>query len=761
LVPSSRLAFIGNSLPRQCGIATFTTDLQQAIAKARVQAETAIVAMTDHGHVYNYPGAVRLQINDEEIEEYERAADFLNAGRFQAVSLQHEFGIFGGEAGNHVMALLSRLNMPIVTTLHTVLAEPKPVQRSVLKKVIDVSSKVIVMAEKAQNLLRTVYQVPADKIEIIPHGIPDTAFVEPDAAKAALGFAGKAVILTFGLLSPNKGIEVMIDAMPSILKRRPDLIYVVLGATHPNLVWQEGESYREKLIARAHSLGVQDHVVFLNRFVDQATLLNFISMCDVYVTPYLNEAQMTSGTLAYSFGLGKAVVSTPYWHAQELLAEGRGVLVPFGDAEAIGVEIAGLLTDDARRLAMRTQAYSSSRSMTWERTAERYLGVFESARRGHRSKAVARRIESVHPTESLSAPPMQLSHFLSMCDDTGLLQHAICSVPDRSHGYCVDDNARALLVACALNAPGEKRLSETLTSRFAAFIQHAWNPAHRRFRNFMSFDRRWLEDLGSEDSHGRTLWALGECARGDANESRRQWAASLFVEALAVTEHFSSPRAWAFTLLGLDAYCVALPKNSDARELRHLLADRLIALLSSVETKDWVWFEEGLSYDNARLPQALIVTGTTLSAPGYVAAGLKSLRWLMTLQTSGEGMFRPVGSEGFGGKRAPPSAFDQQPLEATAAISACLAAWRSDGDVRWKEDAARAFSWFLGTNDLSTPLVDVETGSCRDGLHPDRANENRGGESVVSYLLSLAEIRQLARLFGNRVKPAPLLALSA
>jgi glycosyltransferase involved in cell wall biosynthesis len=761
LVPSARLAFVGNSLPRQCGIATFTTDLQQAVAKAPGHVETAIVAMTDHGYTYDYPGVVRLQINDELIMEYERAADFLNAGHFQVVSLQHEFGIFGGEAGNHVMALLSRLTMPIVTTLHTVLAEPKPAQRSVLKKVIDVSSKVIVMAKKAQSLLRTVYDVPAAKIELIPHGIPDTAFHEPDAAKAALGFAGKPVILTFGLLSPNKGIEVMIDAMPSILKKRPDSIYVVLGATHPNLVRQEGESYRERLVARAQSLGVHDHVVFLNRFVDQATLLNFISMCDVYVSPYLNEAQMTSGTLAYSFGLGKAVVSTPYWHAQELLAEGRGVLVPFGSAEALGVEIGGLLTDDARRLAMRVHAYSSSRSMTWERTAERYLNVFESVRRGHPPKAVARRIEGIHSAESLPAPQMQLSHLLSLCDDTGLLQHAICSVPDRLHGYCVDDNARALLVACALNAPGEQRLSETLTSRLAAFLQHAWNPAHKRFRNFMSFDRHWLEDVGSEDSHGRTLWALGECVRSDANESRRRWAASLFIEALSATEKFSSPRAWAFTLLGLDAYCATLPKNAFARELRHLLADRLMALITSVETEEWVWFEECLAYDNARLPQALIVTGTTISAPSYVAAGLRSLRWLMTLQTSRDGVFRPIGSESFGAKREPPKPFDQQPLEATAAISACLAAWRADGDVKWKEDAARAFSWFLGTNDLSTPLVDVETGSCRDGLHPERANENRGGESVVSYLLSLAEIRQLARLFGNRTKPAPLLALRA
>jgi glycosyltransferase involved in cell wall biosynthesis len=761
LTPLRHVAFVGNSLPRRCGIATFTTDLQQAIAKSRVSVDTAIVAMTDHGHTYEYPAAVRCQIKDEKLTEYVRAAEFLNAGQFQVVCLQHEFGIFGGEAGNHVIALLSRLTVPIVTTLHTVLAEPSPMQRSVLKRIVDASSAVVVMAEKARDLLRSVYAVPSEKIEVIPHGIPDFAFVEPDVAKAKLGFAGKTIVLTFGLLSPNKGIEIMIDAMPSILKSRPNTIYVVLGATHPNLVRSEGEAYRERLVARAFALGVEEHVVFLNRFVDQATLLDFISMCDVYVTPYLNEAQMTSGTLAYSFGLGKAVVSTPYWHARELLANGGGILVPFADAKAIGSEIAGLLSDDERRNAMRERAYSSSRSMTWERTAERYIRVFEMARRAHPLKRIARRIESVTLPDSATAPSMQLSHLLSMCDDTGLLQHAVCSVPDRAHGYCVDDNARALLVACALNAPGEQRLPETLTSRLASFVQHAWNPERKRFRNFMSFDRRWLEDCGSEDSHGRTLWALGECARSDADDSRRQWAAALFAEGLATVERICSPRAWAFTLLGLDAYCSVIPQNAYARELRHILGDRLMSILSSVETSDWVWFEEGLSYDNARLSQALIATGMAVGAPAYLAAGLRTLRWLMTRQTSEEGVFRPVGTDSFGDKRTEPRAFDQQPLEATASISACIAAWHADGDVRWKDDAARAFSWFLGNNDLLAPLVDVETGSCRDGLHPDRANENRGGESAVSYLLSVAEIRQFARVVRNRDKPELLLALRA
>ncbi|HLY55344.1 MAG TPA: glycosyltransferase family 4 protein [Stellaceae bacterium] len=754
----SGLAFVGNSLPRRCGIASFTTDLQQAIANSYPDLTTCIVAVTDHGRAYDYPPDVGFEIDEDKIEDYQRAADFLNAGQFDVVSLQHEFGIFGGEAGGDIMALLALLTVPVVTTLHTVLSAPTRAQSDVMHRVIEASAKVVVMAEKGRALLRTVYRVPAEKIEVIPHGIPDVTFVDSANAKKKLGFSGRSVILTFGLLSPGKGVEVMIDAMPAILKSCPDAVYVVLGTTHPNLVRREGEAYRESLLDRVRELGIEHHVVFLDQFVDQATLLDFISMCDVYVTPYLNASQMTSGTLAYSFGLGKPVVSTPYWHAQELLADGRGILVPFGDAATTGKEIAALLTDDVRRRAICKRAYSTSRSMTWPRNAEQYLAVFERAMQGQGLRIVAQRGRNAPARPRATAPEMQTGHFLSMCDDTGLFQHAVHSVPDRSHGYCVDDNARALILACALNSPGEQRLSEALTSRFAAFVQHAWSPSAGRFRNFMSFDRRWLEESGSEDSHGRTLWALGECARGDANASRRRWAAGLFGEALPMAERLRSPRAWAFALLGLDAYCVAVADDASAERLRKLLADRLIALLSAVETADWVWFEERLTYDNARLPQALIVTGLSTGTPSYTEAGLRSLRWLMDQQTSPAGLFRPVGTAGFGRARKLPLPFDQQPLEATATISACLAAWRADGDVEWRDDAERAFSWFLGSNDLSEPLVDQETGSCRDGLHPDRANENRGGESVVSYLLSLAEIRRLARLSDDRPKFAPRLA---
>ncbi|MBK1664595.1 glycosyl transferase family 1 [Rhodospirillum rubrum] len=754
----SRIAFIGNSLPRRCGIATFTTHLRQAVGTRFPDIETFIVAMTDPGQDYAYPASVPIEVHQDRLEDYLHAADLLNDGNVDIACLQHEFGIFGGEAGENILALLGRLTMPIVTTLHTVLDQPTPAQRDVFDRLFALSGKLIVMAQKARELLRTVYRVPADKIEVIAHGIPDFPFVGSEKAKAELGFTGRTVILTFGLLSPNKGIEVMIDAMPAIVKSRPDAVYVVLGATHPNLVREQGESYRDSLRVRVQDLGLEDHVVFLDRFVDQDTLLRFISMCDIYATPYLNLAQMTSGTLAYSFGLGKPVVSTPYWHARELLADGRGILVPFGNAEAIGLAIAGLLTDDARREAMAERAYIGSRSMIWQRSAERYLDVFTAVLQDHQLHEAApaergRGLRAPH-----ASPEMRLGHFLAMCDDTGLFQHAVHVVPDRSHGYCVDDNARALLLACALNAPGEEPLAGPLIGRFAAFVQHAWNPDTRRFRNFLGFERRWLEDRGSEDSHGRTLWALGECARSDALASRRRWAAALFTQALPSVEGFTSPRAWAFTLLGLNAFCAAGVVDAQALRLRGLLADRLTALLGAVESDDWVWFEEGLAYDNARLSQALIVTGRATRTPAYLEGGLRSLRWLMTIQTAPAGFFRPVGSDSFGDLRQPPKPFDQQALEVAATIAACLAAWQADGDDQWRVEAMRSFDWFLGRNDLGIPLVDRETGSCRDGLHSDRANENRGGESVLSYLLSLAEIRRTARLGIDSATLLPLRA---
>jgi glycosyltransferase involved in cell wall biosynthesis len=741
-----RVAFIGNYLPRRCGIATFTHDLHMAVAKVHPELEISVVAMTDPGSTYDFPQAVRFQIRDDIIADNVHAAEFLNRAGIDVVSLQHEYGIFGGDAGGNIIELVSRLEMPIVTTLHTVLGQPTPTQRKVMDRVIEASTKIIVMAQKGSELLRAVHGVPAQKIDVIPHGIPDVPFLDTHHAKEKLGFAGKEVILTFGLLSPSKGIETMLDAMPGIINSCPNAVYVILGATHPNLVRDHGEAYRQGLMARVHELGIEDHVVFFNQFVEQSTLLEFISMCDVYVTPYLNQAQMTSGTLAYSFGLGRAVVSTPYWHAKELLGDGRGILVPFGDAKAMSAEIAGLLINDVRRHAMRKRAYAASRSMTWTETGKRYLANFEAACE-HVRPAIAfpgHRIVSKNSAGAI--PDVKIGHFLSLCDSTGMLQHAAHTVADRAHGYCVDDNARALMLTSALSSVGDAQLSERLTARFAAFVQHAWNADTRRFRNFMSFDRRWLEDQGSEDSHGRTLWALGECTSKDTDASRKKWAASLFRSALPVVEEFSSPRAWAFSLLGLDAYCAVIGADFPADRMRRLLADRLMALLATSEPENWPWFESVLAYDNARLPQALIQTGMTTRKSSYVAAGLRSLRWLMALQTAPSGCFRPVGTKSFGQLRQKPEAFDQQPVEAAASISACLAAARAESGIEWPAAAMRAFNWFLGDNDLQTSLIDPDSGGCFDGLHPDRANENKGAESALSYLLAIVEIREFNRV---------------
>jgi glycosyltransferase involved in cell wall biosynthesis len=744
--PLQSVAFVGNYLPRRCGIATFTQDLHRAVAAGRPDLESCVVAMTDSDRTYDYPSAVRFEVHDETVSDYVRAAAFLNNAGFDVVSLQHEYGIFGGEAGDNIIELLSRLQMPVVTTLHTVLAKPTYSQREVIRQIIDKSARVVVMAEKAREFLLSVHEVAPRKIEVIPHGIPDFPFLETHHAKAKFDLAGKMIILTFGLLSPNKGIEIMLDAMPEIIKSSPNALYVILGATHPNLMRQQGETYRESLTARVRSLGIEKHVVFFNQFVDQATLLDFISMCDVYTTPYLNEAQMTSGTLAYSFGLGKAVVSTPYWHAKELLSDGRGILVPFGDAKALSTEIAGLLTNDVRRDSMRKLAYAASRSMTWVQTAKRYLTALDTES-SNTGPAIVLPLDAAGSARNGHViPDIRIGHFLSLCDNTGILQHAVHSVPNRSHGYCADDNARALLFSSMLASFGEAQLPKSVTVRFAAFIQHAWNPDAGRFRNFMSYDRRWLEQQGSEDSHGRTLWALAECARTEIDPSRRKWAEALFEMALPVVESFSSPRAWAFSLLALDAYCKVAGGDVLGNRLRKLLADRLLSLISVTEAEDWVWFEDVLAYDNARIPQALIQTGLTTHTPSYVEVGLRSLRWLTALQTTPSGYFRPAGTNGFGRVRQRPEAFDQQPLEAAATISACLIAWRADDSAAWLTEALRAFEWFLGENDLQVALTDPETGSCSDGLHPDRANGNRGAESVLSYLLSLVEIRQLKRM---------------
>jgi glycosyltransferase involved in cell wall biosynthesis len=737
-----KIAFVGNYLPRKCGIATFTSDLLTAVAAGHPQRECFAAPVNDIEGGYEYPGVVRFEIEEQDLASYRRAADFLNIGNVDIVCLQHEFGIFGGPAGSHLLALLRELKAPVVTTLHTVLREPNLDQRRVMQELIGRSSRLVVMSMRGRQMLEEIYQAPPAKIDLIPHGIPDMPFVDPSFYKDQFGVEGKTVLLTFGLLCPNKGIEHVLNALPPILAEFPGVVYIVLGATHPNQLREQGEAYRLSLKRLAKKNKIEKNVIFYNRFVEPEELKEFIVAADLYITPYLTESQITSGTLAYAFGAGKAVISTPYWHAAELLAEEHGVLVPFGDASAIAGEVIALLRDDARRHAIRKNAYKLGREMIWSNVARLYMQSFECARL--EGAVVSRKSFATKTLDEgpRDLPELKLEHLSRMTDSTGMFQHAILTVPNFSEGYCTDDNARAFILTVLLDELGEQpERVRTLGTTYAAFLNYAFDLQTKRFHNHLSFDRRWLDAEGSEDCHARALWALGLAVGRSPYRSFQAMAGQLFGQALPAVVNFTSPRAWASSLLGIDEYLRRLSGDRAATQTRDALTTRLSELFDRANKPDWPWFEDELVYDNAKLAHALILTGRTTGQQALCEKGLRALRWLAEVQTSENGHFRPIGSNGFYRRGGPRANFDQQPIEAQTMISACLEAYRATLDASWHEQAHRAFDWFLGWNDLGRELYSPSTGGCRDALHVDRVNGNQGAESTLAFLLSLAEIQ--------------------
>ena len=744
----TRIAFVGNYLPRECGIATFTTDLCTALAAEYGEGRLFAIPVNDPDCSYDYPEQVRLELTQEDIASYERAADFLNFNSNDLVCLQHEYGIYGGAAGRYILALLRRLNMPLVTTLHTVLREPDRNQRIVLEEIAQLSDRLVVMSELAGQMLREVYAVPDGKIDVIPHGVPDMPFIDPNYFKDKFGTEGKSVLLTFGLLSPNKGIENVIRALPAILARHPNVMYIVSGVTHPHIRRREGERYREELQALAQQLGVSSHLILNNRFVSAEELVEHVGAADIYITPYRQEAQIVSGTLAIALGAGKAIVSTPYWYAKELLADKRGMIVPFDSPDAIAQAVVALLENDAERHAMRKRAYLYSRGTTWPKTARAYMASFQRARfeRSLLPRAAQLDDAGVDIVASKDALPLlSTAHLSAMTDDTGMLQHAIFSVPNTREGYTTDDNARALIVSTHLEKTASPELNAAqlgLSRRYLSFLWLAFNSGTGRFRNFLAYDRKWLEEVGSEDSHGRAIWGLGNVLARSQNAGLRGAAGRLFQAAVPASLTFSSPRAWAFSVLGLQAYLDWFPGDRAMQGARNTLANRLLDIYERSYSAAWHWFERSLSYSNARLPQALILAGRRSKNNRMVAAGIESLKWLAAIQhCSDSGVFVPIGSSGTFAEGAEKPRFDQQPVEACATISACLEAYRLTREEHWREEADRVFSWFLGKNDLHVPLYDATTGGCRDGLHPDRVNENQGAESTLSFLMALLEMQ--------------------
>ena len=746
------VAVIGNYLPRKCGIATFTTDLVKSISSNIPYSRCEAIAINDKPGGYNYPHEVRFEINQDNLSDYHTAAEFLNINHFDIISLQHEFGIFGGASGDYILTLLEDLQKPVVTTLHTVLTHPSQKQKQIMERLTDLSDRLVVMSKNAIDILHVVYDIPKEKIIFIPHGIPDMPFVDPSYYKEQFDLLGQKVLLTFGLLSQDKGLEYVIKGLPKVIKQIPDIKYIILGATHPDILEAEGEKYRNRLHGLVEQLNLSDHVIFKNHFVSFEELCDYLAATDVYITPYNSEEQITSGTLAYAAGTGKAVISTPYWYAKEMLSGGRGRLVPFKDEHAMADAILELFQNDAERHQMRKRAYDYNRNATWKEVARQYMDVFheiksEQNKQPRPYETSSSGYKSINGAE-LQLPDIKIDHLLTLTDDTGLMQHASFTTANREHGYCTDDNARALIVAMrAQNVPHIKKADsvklDELSNLYLGFLLHSYNNETARFRNFFTYARQWKNAVGSKDAHGRALWALGETVSSTKHNSDLTLASKLFMRALKTAESFDSPRAIAFTQIGIREYLKTFNRDSKVRRTYKLLAERLFEQFKQNASEDWPWPEDILTYSNGKLPHALILAGDYLEREDMRQMGLQALNWLLDIQTE-NGHLAPIGNQSWYKRNEKKSRFDQQPVEINALVEASIAAYKSSGNKNWIKRAKFCFSWFLGNNDLNLPLYDPRTGGCHDGLQPENVNKNEGGESTLAWLMSLIIMHQLS-----------------
>ncbi len=722
------VALLGSYPPRRCGIASFTEDLSAAIAGARPEMDVQVVAMGDGG-TYAYPPRVTLVVEQDDLASYEAAAHALNARRCDLLCVQHEFGIFGGPDGSYLLNLLRRVRAPIVTTLHTVLERFTPGQAHVVEELAALSTRLVVMSERAMGFL-VAHGVPREKIAFIPHGIPDID-ADHEAEKARMGLLGRDLILTFGLLSPNKGIEVAIRALPALVRDRPDALYLVLGATHPHVRARHGETYREHLVTLAAELGVSANVRFDGTYSDPAGISRAIAAADICLLPYRNREQITSGTLAYALGNGKAVVSTPFWHAEELLADGRGALTPFGDHDAMGQVLGDLLCGPDARAEMERRASTYGARMRWPNVARSYGEVFDVAL-----------LPRPALKKGLRLPAVRLDHVAALTDSTGILQHATVAVPKLREGYTTDDNARALHLAALVCTDPQ---APAIARRTLSFLDHALDPARRRFRNFMAYDRSWLDEDGGDNAQARAVRALVAAAHG-LGGALGATARELLARSLPTLDDLTHPRAQAIALIALAEHATHVELAPDLRALADRYAAKLLHLRAECATRSWPWFERSLSYSNAKLPHGLIAYGRAFADAVAIDAGLEALGWLETQQTASDGTFLPIGCERAYGRGEARPLWDGQPVEVYATVAATLEAHRATGDVAWLVAARRALEWLFGRNALGLPLYDPETGGSRDGLRRNGLNANQGAESTLALWLSLAEYERAVQL---------------
>ena len=741
------IVYVGTSVPKRCGIATFADDLGTSVSGEMGGRPYRVVAITDRAGGYDYPSEVTFEIRQNVIRDYALAAEYLNGSSAQVVSLQHEFGIYGGDAGKYLSVLLCHLKKPVITTLHTILDNPSRDYREAFEDVINSSQRLVTMSQTGARMLREIYGVPESKISVIHHGVHDVPFVDSNFYKEQFNVEGLTVLLTFGLLSPNKGIETALEALPAVVKKYPDTVYIILGATHPEVKKVYGEAYRLSLERKARDLQIVDNVVFQNRFVDLQELTEYVSCCDIYITPYLAKEQITSGTLAYAVGMGKAVVSTPYWYAEELLADSRGVLVDFGDVKGMANALSDLIGDSVRRNRMRKLAYEYGRTMVWREVGRQYVEMFLDVLHERENLDVG----SVWKQKMLpqtTLPELKLDHLMSLSDNVGLLQHACFGIPDRDHGYSADDVGRGLAAIMTLyNQQKDEQVLPWIRT-YVSFLKHSQTETGH-FHNFMSYDRRFQDDHGSDDTLGRCLWGLGTVVRWGPKEQIRALAQDMMDKATPRILEIEAPRAMAYTIIGIDHLLQKFEGASQFRRLLVQLADNLVSLYKGNRTADWHWFEDILTYGNAKIPESLLRAYQVTQNEEYLNIGLESLEFLTTEQWNGV-YFELIGNEGWYPKGGEKAFFGQQPVDAGYLVEAYVAASEVSDKYKHLELARLAFEWFLGRNRLNAALYDFADGSVADGMDSNGISANQGAESVVCYLLA---VLALSELKAQRIQP--------
>ncbi len=729
-----KIAYIGTYPPRQCGIGTFTNNLIRAViantGHENPEDAAMVIAINDHDNQYKYPPEVKKVIRQDHQRDYIDAAKYINFSDASVAILEHEFGIFGGNDGVYILPLLHRLEVPFIATFHTVLKDPTYTQKSIVQEIGKNADKVVVMSKRAVRFLKEIYNIPGKKIVLIEHGVPEYTRMSREEAKEKFGLTDKKVLLTFGLLSRNKGIETVINALPEVVKNHPDVLYIVLGATHPGVLRQSGEEYRNYLIRLTKSLGLENNVYFNNEFVTEDKLFKYLFASDIYITPYLNEAQITSGTLSYAVGAGCAVVSTPYWHAQELLDDGRGRLFDFKNSEQLSEILNELLGNKEILDEIRFNAYEYGLKIRWPRIGKQYLELVTDL------KGIGERVKkpTVHPVDLRVLPKFDLTHVRRLTDDTGIVQHAKYGVPNLKEGYCLDDNARALLMALMAYRQNKNKVALDLIPIYLSYI-HYMQRENGNFRNFLSFSRQYLDEYGSEDSFGRTIWALGYLLMYPPNDSFKQIGREIFFNSYQHFDRLKSIRGAANTIIGISYYLKEEPGNDAMIQTLQKLTGILTESYHKHADKDWQWFEDIMTYDNAILPLALFASYENTGDRDVYDIAMKTARFLES-KTLNTGFLVPVGNNGWLKKGGRKPDFDQQSIDVMAMVLMYYQMFQVTGNRGDIEKMFLSYLWFLGENSLRMPLFDHETKGCCDGLEEQGVNRNQGAESTLAYWIS-------------------------